>query len=161
MIVLGYIGNHKKDSILSRIGWAMTRLVQRGFFQNVTHVEAFYGFGDGGLAQIGSASLLDGGVRTKSVRLNEEHWIAIDVPDWDAGASLKFIQAHLWEGYDTRGALATVFLGGQDEDRWFCNEIVAASVGVVSPDIFGPAQFMSLALSMPGANIVPVPCIKP
>lgn len=99
MIILGYVGNHAQDSLAVRLGWAATRLVQRGQFARVTHVE----------------------------------------------------------GYDTRGALATVFLSGQDADRWFCNEIVGASVGLVSPDIFGPAQFMALALSMPGARLVPVP----
>lgn len=157
MIILGYVGNHARDSLAVRLGWAATRLVQRGQFARVTHVEGYYGADDQGRSIIASASLRDGGVRVKPASLTREHWLAAEVPCWDAKRSLAFILPHVGEGYDTRGALATVFLSGQDGDRWFCNEIVGASVGLISPDIFGPAQFFALALSMPGARLVPVP----
>jgi hypothetical protein len=42
MIVLDYIGNHSKDTIPVRLGWALTRLVQRGEYQRVTHTEAVH-----------------------------------------------------------------------------------------------------------------------
>lgn len=157
MIILGYVGDHAQDSLAMRLGWAATRLVQRGEFARVTHVEGYYGADDQGRSIIASASLRDGGVRVKPASLTREHWLAAEVPCWDAKRSLAFILPHVGEKYDTRGALATVFLSGQDADRWFCNEIVGASVGLISPDIFGPAQFMALALSMPGARLVPVP----
>jgi hypothetical protein len=156
MIILAYVGNHANDSLFARLGWAITRLVQRGRFKRVTHVEGYYGEYDG-RALIASASLRDGGVRLKYARLDRENWIAVEVPDWDAGPSLKFILDHTGEKYDLRGALATVLLFGQSQTRWFCNEILGASVGLESPEIFGPAQFMALALSMPGAKLVPVP----
>ena len=76
---------------------------------------------------------------------------------WNACNSFKFIVERAGAKYDLRGALATVLLGSQDADRWFCNELLGASVGIVSPEIYGPAQFMALALSMPGARLVPVP----
>lgn len=157
MIILGYVGNHAQDSLPVRLGWAATRLVQRGQFARVTHVEGYYGANDEGQAVIASASLRDGGVRVKSAALDPANWVAIDVPCWDAKSSLDFILAHVGEKYDIRGAVATVFLSGQDADRWFCNEIVGASVGLISSDTFGPAQFMAIALSMPGARLVPVP----
>lgn len=157
MIILGYVGDHAQDSLAVRLGWAATRLVQRGQFARVTHVEGYYGADDQGRSIIASASLRDGGVRVKPASLTREHWLAAEVPCWDAKRSLAFILPHVGEKYDTRGALATVFLSGQDGDRWFCNEIVGASVGLISPDIFGPAQFFALALSMPGARLVPVP----
>ncbi len=34
-----------------------------------------------------------------------------------------------------------------DEKAWFCNESVAASVGMVDPDISGPSQFAAIAAS--------------
>lgn len=157
MIILGYVGNHAQDSLAVRLGWAATRLVQRGQFARVTHVEGYYGANDQGQAVIASASLRDGGVRVKAADLVPEHWVAVEVPCWDAKRSLAFILPHVGEKYDMRGAVATIFLSGQDGDRWFCNEILGASVGLISPDIFGPAQFMALALSMPGARLVPVP----
>lgn len=156
MIILAYVGNHAKDSLLARLGWAITRLVQRGRFQKVTHVEGYYGTRDG-RALIGSASLRDGGVRVKLTELDPANWIAVEVPTWDGEASFWFIKAHEGAKYDLRGALATVLLNGHDSTRWFCNEILGASVGLESPEIFGPAQFMALALSMPGAKLVPVP----
>ena len=158
MILLGYVGNHAQDSLAVRLGWAATRLVQRGQFARVTHVEGFYGL-SGGQAIIGSSSLRDGGVRVKYANIDPAHWVAVEVPGWNACNSFKFISDHVGEGYDLRGALATVLLGEHDPARWFCNEILGASVGLVSPEIFGPAQFMALALSMPGARVVSVPAI--
>lgn len=35
-----YIGDHAGDTLLVRTGWALTRLVQRGDWRNVTHCEA-------------------------------------------------------------------------------------------------------------------------
>lgn len=157
MIILGYVGNHAQDTLAVRLGWAATRLVQRGQFARVTHVEGYYGANAEGQAYIASASLRDGGVRAKYAKLTPENWVAIDVPCWDAKSSLAFILPHVGEKYDLRGAVATVFLSDQDGDRWFCNEILGASVGLISPDTFGPAQFMAIALSMPGARIVEVP----
>lgn len=157
MIILGYVGNHAQDTLSARLGWAATRLVQRGQFARVTHVEGYYGANDQGQAIIASASLRDGGVRVKAADLTRVNWVAVDVPCWGAKRSLAFILPHVGEKYDLRGALATVFLSGQDDDRWFCNELLGASAGLVSPDIFGPAQFFALALSMPGARLVPVP----
>lgn len=157
MIILGYVGDHKKDAWHVRLGWALTRLVQRGTFERVTHVEGFYGIDDKGMALIGSSSLRDGGVRTKRVKLDPENWIAVDVPAWNEKLSLAFIRAHSFEEYDKRGAIATVFMSGQDENRWFCNELVGASVGIIDPDTFKPSQFMALAVSMPQSQIIPLP----
>lgn len=79
MIILGYVGNHAQDTLAVRLGWAATRLVQRGQFARVTHVEGYYGANDQGQAIIASASLRDGGVRVKSAALDPANWVAIDV----------------------------------------------------------------------------------
>lgn len=70
MRVACFIGDHAKDDLLTRIGWVGTRLVQKGSFQRVTHVEAILEEHEDGQVTIGSASLRDGGVRVKTVKLH-------------------------------------------------------------------------------------------
>jgi hypothetical protein len=158
MIVLGYIGDHSKDSWTVRLGWALTRLVQRGKFSKVSHVEAVHAVHANGAVDIASASVRDEGVRVKkNVRLNAEKWVAIDVPGWDVADSQDLFERTSGSQYDWRGAAssALIFLG-QSGSRWFCNEWVGYPF-IVDSYALGPAQFMALALSMPGAKIIPVP----
>jgi hypothetical protein len=158
MIVLGYIGDHAKDAWTVRLGWALTRLVQRGKFSRCTHVEAVHAIHANGTVDIASASVRDEGVRLKkNVRLNAEKWIAIDVPSWDVADSQVLLDKTAGSQYDWRGAAssALIFLG-QSETRWFCNEWVGDPY-IVDSYALGPAQFMALALSMPGARIINVP----
>lgn len=148
MLIACYIGDHAKDDLLTRIGWAVTRLVQKGSLQRVTHVEAVLQEHEDGSVTIGSASLRDGGVRVKTVKLNPDHWIIIDVPSWDVLRAQQWFADHAGEAYDWRGAFVTWLPATWDRKKqWFCNESVAASVGVVDPDIQGPSQFASMALS--------------
>ena len=148
MKIACYIGTHAKDDLLTRIGWAGTRLVQKGSFRRVTHVEAILEEHADGSITIGSASLRDGGVRVKTVKLNPDHWIIIDVPSWDVAKARLWFVDHAGQAYDWRGAFVTWLPATWDrEDQWFCNEAVGASVGVVDPDIHGPSQFASMALS--------------
>lgn len=148
MKIACFIGDHAKDDLLTRIGWAGTRLVQKGSFRRVTHVEAILEEHEDGSVTIGSASLRDGGVRVKTVKLNPDHWIIIDVPSWDVQQSQRWFADHAGQKYDWRGAFVTWLPATWDrEKQWFCNESVADSVGVVDPDIQGPSQFASMALS--------------
>lgn len=43
MKIAHYIGDHAGDTLLVRTSWALTRLVQRGDWRNVTHCEAILG----------------------------------------------------------------------------------------------------------------------
>lgn len=148
MKIACYIGAHAKDDLLTRIGWAVTRFVQKGSFRRVTHVEAILEEHPDGKVTIGSASLRDEGVRVKTAQLDPMHWIIIDVPAWDVAKSQLWFAEHAGEAYDWRGAFVTWLPATWDrEDQWFCNEAVGASVGVVDPDIHGPSQFASMALS--------------
>jgi hypothetical protein len=143
-----YIGTHAKDDALTRIGWAATRVVQKGKFRRVTHVEAILEEHADGSVTIGSASLRDGGVRTKTVKLTQEHWLIYDVPVWDVEQSRLWFVEHAGESYDWRGAFVTWLPATWDDEKaWFCNESVAASVGMVDPDIFGPSGFAAVAAS--------------
>jgi len=149
MKVALYIGSHEKDSWTVRLGWAVTRLVQKGKFSNVTHVEAILKEHENGEVTIGSSSIREGGVRIKRCKLEPEHWIILDVPRWDADESLMWFIEHSGEPYDWRGALASCMpFDWRQKKQWFCNEAVGASIGLTSPDIFGPAQFAAMADSL-------------
>ena len=94
-----------------------------------------------------SASLRDGGVRSKRVRLDPAHWWMVDVPQWDARHSVELLGTTNGLAYDWRGAVATAFLGSQDRDRWFCNEWVAHPY-LQAPATFGPNHFAAICLSL-------------
>ena len=156
MIILAYIGNHRKDGTAARIGWALVRLAQIGAkFRRVTHVESLLA-GPWHSATIASSSLRDGGVRIKrDVRLTPGHWIAINVPAWDTEDAIDWFEHHQGQRYDWRGALATVFwFLPQSLLEWFCNEAVAAPHGVVDGHRLTPAAFVALALSVPGSRVI-------
>ncbi len=148
MKIACFIGDHAKDDLLTRIGWAGTRLVQKGSFRRVTHVEAILEEHPDGKVTIGSASLRDGGVRVKTVKLNPDHWIIIDVPSWDVQQSQRWFVKNAGKKYDKRGAFVSWLPFTWDaEDEYFCNEAVGASVDMVDPDIHGPSEFASICLS--------------
>lgn len=149
MRVALYIGKHTKDTPSVRLGWWLTRLVQKGKFKQVTHVEAILAEHDDGSVTIGSASLRDGGVRTKRTTLTPGNWIIMDVPGWDATEAAAWFADHEGDPYDWRGAFASCMpFDWSDHNEWFCNEAVAASVGIESAWIFGPAQFAEICYTI-------------
>ena len=144
MRVALFIGDHSKDSLLTRLGWWITRLVQKGEYWRVTHVEAILKEHEDGSVDIGSASLRDGGVRIKkNVRLNPEHWIIMHVP-WNKITACQWFKEHQGAPYNTLGAFATAIpaqlsQGGQ----YFCNQAVGAPF-MKDAHIFGPSQFAAI-----------------
>lgn len=146
MRVALYIGDHSSDGWLARLGWWITRLVQKGPYGHVTHVEAIHAEHDDGTTTIASASLRDGGVRSKRVRLNPLHWLIVDVPIWDVQRSIELLAMTEDAAYDIRGAVATVFLGSPDSDKWFCNAWVGQPYLKASAN-FGPNHFAAIALT--------------
>lgn len=154
MKVALYIGDHKQDALMVRLGWWITRMGQKGEYAQVTHVEAILAEHADGSVDIGSSSIRDGGVRIKErVFLNQDHWIIADVPKWSAKKARKWFVEHAGEKYDTRGAFATAFpIQWTQPNRWFCNQAVGASAGMKSPEVFGPSQFAAAILSF-GSNV--------
>ena len=145
MKIAHYIGTHASDGWLSRLGWALTRLAQTGKFSRITHVEAIHEEHDDGSVTIASSSIRDGGVRRKRCNLDADHWLIVDVPQWDVAISSAWFAEHDGEAYDFRGAFAIFWpWAGDNETRWFCNEAVGASVCLSTPDRFGPAQFAAI-----------------
>jgi len=156
MLVALYTGPHVSDALHVRLAWYLTRLMQKGSLGVVTHVEAIHAQHDDGTVTIASASLRDGGVRTKRTKLNPAHWTIVDVPQWSVLRSIAWFEDHDGEQYDWRGALATVLPGANVWDRWFCNEALGASVGLVNPQTFGPHQFAAVCLSI-GRDVTATP----
>lgn len=153
MILLGYIGNHRKDTLSARLGWALVRMAQAGeMFKRVTHCEAAL-IGKASDVTMGGASLREGGVRIKRAALTPGHWVVLDVPSWDSATAWKAIVALQGRRYDWRGAAATVlwFLP-HSRSAWFCSELLAHAAGLVDAHRYKPATLFALAASLPGTR---------
>lgn len=147
MLIAHYIGDHGGDGWLSRIGVALVRFAQKGPYGHVTHAEAIHAVHEDGSVTMASASLMDGGVRSKRLTLNPAHWLITDVPQWDVRDSIDFFAESKGWPYDWRGALATVMPGSQDGDAAFCNEWVAAPY-LKASGTFGPHHFCAICMSI-------------
>lgn len=147
MLIAHYIGDHTKDDISARIGWTLTRAVQRGPYKNVTHSEAIHTVHEDGEVTLASSSLREGGVRSKKVKLNPNNWLISNVPQWYVQDSISLLDRTRGKPYDWRGALATVLPFKESKNAWFCNEWVAAPY-LQAPHIFGPAQFCTICMSI-------------
>lgn len=147
MKIAHYTGDHTGDDWLARTGAALTRFGQKGPYGHVTHTEAIHAEHPDGTVTIASASLRDGGVRSKRARLNPLHWIITDVPQWDVAQSVLLL-AHT-EGwpYDLRGALATMLPGRPSDTAYFCNHWVAKPY-LKAAGSFGPHHFAAICLSV-------------
>ena len=154
MKIACYIGNHAKDGLSIRLGWAITRLVQRGRWAQVTHMEAIHAEHADGSVDIASASLREGGVRVKrQVHLAPGNWQIIDVPAWPLERSQELLQLTLGHPYDVRGAIASALpLFKPSPTRWFCNEWVAAPF-IEESWQFGPASTVALAITAGGFDV--------
>jgi hypothetical protein len=159
VLVALYVGNHHGDKPLVRLGWALTRLVQRGDFRRVTHVEAILAQRPDGTVVIASSTLrpeagvpgaLHNGVRIKhGVTLKAGNWRIFDVPSWSEAKASQWFAMNAGKRYDVRGAIGTAIpFVGHDPERAFCNGALGASAGVPSPHILGPAQFAVLVASL-------------
>lgn len=155
MIILAYIGNHKKDTIPVQLGWWFTRLVQTGEFKQVTHTESVLSGTNYKNCTIASSSARDGGVRVKeNIALTKGNWMAIDVPIWYVPKAIEWFSANKGCAYDWCGAIGSVlFFVSGSTNKWFCNEATGAPF-IKTPEQYSPSKFIAIALSMPNARDV-------
>ena len=143
-----YIGDHKKDTLTGRIGWALIRYTQTGKYKHITHAEAIHDEYADGTVLIASASLRDGGVRRKRVKLDAKNWLIVSVRRWDVEKSKLFYENTKNFAYDWRGALATKLPAlGQKQSAYFCNEHVGAPF-LQDSETFAPQQFAAICMSL-------------
>jgi len=88
-------------------------------------------------ATCASSSYLDGGVRTKTMVLDPDHW---DVVEVDRSAIPEiWLRVHKGDRYDVLGLLGFVWRRQSgDQRKWFCSEAVAAMLGFPEPWRFDP-----------------------
>lgn len=151
MKIAFYIGDHSRDTLAVRLGWALTRLGQKGPYAVVTHVEAIHEEYSDGTVLIASSSVRDEGVRVKRTALTAGHWRIVDVPGWDVALSKQLFLKTQGAAYDWRGAAATLLPGSPDPARWFCNKWVTHPYLQASAT-FTPSQCFAVALSF-GAEV--------
>jgi len=147
MLIAHYTGDHTGDGLLARTGVSLTRFGQKGPYGHITHTEAIHAEHLDGTVTIVSASLRDGGVRAKRTRLNPDHWIITDVPQWDVARSIELLQHTAGWPYDLRGALSTLLPGRPSDSAYFCNRWVSAPY-LRAAGSFGPHHLAAICLSI-------------
>jgi hypothetical protein len=84
-----------------------------------------------GLSLCISSSYMDGGVRSKWIALDPDHWDLVPVVGSTARA-MVWLAAQKDAGYDVPGLLGFVWRRVEDDQaKWFCSEAVAAMLGFV------------------------------
>lgn len=147
MLIAHYTGDHAGEHWTTRAGVMLTRLGQKGPLSHITHTEAIHDQHSDGSVTIASASLRDGGVRSKRVTLNPSNWIITDVWQWDVAQSVLLLERTRGWPYDLRGALATVLPGRPSDAAYFCNRWVGQPYLKASGS-FGPHHFAAICLSI-------------
>lgn len=147
MKILLYTGDHAKDGLAARAGWWLTQLGQKGEFGYITHTETIHEEHSDGSVTIVSSSLRDGGVRSKRVFLNPNHWRVADMPQWPVGKSQDFFGETKGDPYDLRGAVATLLPGAPKAGHWFCSQWIAHPF-LRSAATFGPHLLAALVMSL-------------
>ena len=120
-----------------------------------SHTEAVLGVEPDGKAYCGSSSFMDGGVRNKIISLDSEKWTLVDMPQWAVERSKHWFALYAGSEYDVLGILGFVWRPLPEvKTKFYCNEAVGLSQGVVQPWRFTPNSFFALCLSM-GGTVVP------
>jgi hypothetical protein len=108
MLTAWYIGDHKDDGFMARLGYAIIRFGQTAEkYGYMTHCEVIQA-GPWWNCSIIGASRRDGAeVRQKLVELNPGHWRILDVPAWDLQDFNKRAIPLLGTPYSNLGAAAS------------------------------------------------------
>ena len=129
MLIAHYTGDHAGERWTTRAGVVLTRLGQKGPLSHITHTEALHEQHSDGSVTIASASMRDGGVRSKRVTLSPSNWIITDVWQWDVAQSVL------------------VLPGRSSDTAYFCNRWVGQPYLKASGS-FGPHHFAAICLSI-------------
>lgn len=135
-------------------GTLVDRLIRWSTRGTVSHVEIVHNmeerwehFAFGHLCY--SSSARDGGVRSKLIKLNPDHWELVEVKWRDDFDLDLFIEAD-GAKYDYLGIIfSQIFsLGRHSKKRWFCSEICACALGLPEPQTYSPERLKNLAVHL-------------
>jgi hypothetical protein len=86
-----------------------------------------------------SSSPRDGGVRTKEIELDPEHWDIIELKGYDESAAAEWFVNHDGAKYDFAGLFGFVLSPlPEDRSKYFCSEAVAYALGYKDAWRFSP-----------------------
>ena len=133
-------------ALAMRVADWVIRKATRGIY---SHCEIAVALGDG-VFECYSASLRDGGVRCKTMRLPSDKWDLIELPATDVlTAKLQMIWLMTQgKSYDVLGSLGVVLRFGNRPDKWFCSEWCGHVLGFSEPWRLSPndlAKFVKKA----------------
>lgn len=106
-----------------------------------SHCELVVSTDKAGVSRCVSSSFMDGGIRTKFMQLDPDHWDIVDVP-WQVNQTRVYAwaAAHEDDKYDTWGLLGHVWRRGSgDRTKRVCAEAVAEMIGLPEAWRFDPA----------------------
>lgn len=85
-----------------------------------------------------SSSFMDGGVRSKEIFLDPDHWDILEI-EGDVVYAQKWFDSHKGQPYDVLGLVGFIFrVLGQSKSRWFCSEAIAEMLGLLDSWRFDP-----------------------
>ena len=87
-----------------------------------------------------ASSPRDGGVRRASINLRNGNWEVYEMPSFLRERYVdEFFHKKFGAGYDWLGAIGTtVRIFKQENQRWFCSEIIADLLGYGDPHLYTP-----------------------
>lgn len=118
----------------ARLTDRLTRKLTRGQY---SHCEIAVDIG-GGKYECYSASVRDGGVRSKTMPLPKGKWDLIPLPGLNEDKVRIFFKETCHRPYDLWGALGVVFKFRQRGKQWFCSEWCAQTIGLPEGWRFSP-----------------------
>lgn len=122
------------------------RLIRWWSKSDVSHVEIVLRECPDGRLLCASSSPRDGGVRLTWITPDPDRWETLDI-DADQVTVRDWFVARVGQKYDWLGILGFVVRPArQDDQRWFCSEAVAASLGFTDPWRFDPAALRAVLL---------------
>ena len=93
----------------------------------------------------GSASWMDGGVRTKRISYTSGNWHFFPLPWADPEAALDWFQMREGAGYDLVGNARFLLPFIRDSrSRWFCSEAAAAALELEEPWRYEPNHLVTV-----------------
>jgi hypothetical protein len=110
------------------------RLVRWWTRSPYSHAELIFSTG-----RAASSSAMDGGIRIKLIDFTADKWDFVDLPASLEEGARAWFDLHRGEKYDLLGNAHFVLSPlGDDRQRWFCSEAIAAALGMPNPERFDP-----------------------